>query len=501
MVSGGTCTATTGTCATAAGQVPDLAGGAQSITVKGGLSGQSVTVASGVTYDPTVNFASGTALSINSGGAGQTTIIRTGAGYGVHGLAANTVYNVVWNAISGGVNVGTFTSTATGGVPIPGTQFSIPSDSSGIHIIDIETASGASAIFGSTAVKDVAPSEAPFSGADTTDYGDLLFNNIALLSSSPSVASIGSPESISGSGLQSGAAYVIALSTVSNSVSTNAPALGTFTATAAGSVPAGTSVTLTDTPTTLETGTVEYFQIQTTAHFSTTTTPDATAKFVLASNANLNMTSAPEGHAVLINAHALNAGSVYSIIFNYVQSIASPLVYTGTPVGVVAPNAVGAGSATFNVPANAVSGVTYTIQLVTNGAGAGGAASGAAILDIPLTLTVGSVNTGTCNTTSCMAVNGSPTQTTQGAYTGISSSFTNNSNAPVTGFVYAVVHNALGQTVDISTATVSAPAGGQVSAFNALFGLAPGTYSVTMFITSSAGTAISSTSTVSVTIP
>ena len=32
----------------------------------------------------------------------------------------------------------TFTSTATGGIPVPGVQITIPSDTSGLHIIDIQ---------------------------------------------------------------------------------------------------------------------------------------------------------------------------------------------------------------------------------------------------------------------------------------------------------------------------------------------------------------------------
>jgi hypothetical protein len=116
-------------------------------------------------------------------------------------------------------------------------------------------------------------------------------------------------------------------------------------------------------------------------------------------------------------------------------------------------------------------------------------------------VTVGSVNTGSCNSTTCMTVSGTPAQAQQGSYTGVTSTFTNNSNSPVTAFVYAVVHNALGQTVDISTATVTASTGGSATAFNALFGLAPGTYSVTIFATSSSGVAISGPSTASVTIP
>jgi len=510
MVSGGTCTTTTGTCSTVAGQVPDIAGGAQNAVVTGALSGVVVTSTGAITYHPLVGpTTAGQALSINSGGAGQTSVLRTGVGYGVHGLLANTVYNIVWNAISGSSIVGTFTSTATGGVPIPGTQFTVPSDSSGLHIVVIQTAAGASAIFGSLLLGQTVPSETPFSSADTTGFGDLLFNNIALLQAAPSVAVIGSPEALSGSGLSGGASYVVALGCNNNvapcagkgTVLTNAPALATFTATSSGSVPSGTSITLADTPTTLETGTVEYFSIQTDAHYGVSTTSDAYAQFVLAASANLNMTSAPTGHPVVITAHALNSGgAVYNIVFNYVQSSFNSLSYTGTTVGVIAPNSVGAGSATFNVPAGAATGAT-TVQLVVSTQGTNGDAVGTAVLDTPLSITVGSVSTTSCNTTSCMAATGTPAQGTQGAYSGVTSSFTNNSNAPVTGFVYAVVHNALGQTVDISTATISAPAGGSVSAFNALFGLPPGTYSVSLFVTSSAGTAISSTSTVSVTIP
>lgn len=507
MVSGGTIAVASGAGTTAAGQVPDLAGGAQSITATGSVSGATATAAGAVFYAPQVNSAAGvSALSINQGGAGQTTVIRTGVNYGIHGLSANTAYSIVWNAISGSQILGTFTSTATGGVPIPGTQVTIPSDSSGVHILDIETSSGASAIFGSLAAGQITPAEsiAPANfpnGVYTSAFGDLLFSNIALLSASPSVATIGSPETITGTGLAAGGSYVIALGTsVAGTVSLTAPALATFTATSAGAVPSGTAITLGDTPTSIETGTVEYFSIQTAAHYGVTTAEDAYAEFVLAASANLNMTSAPTGHAVVLTAHALNPTAVYDIVFNYVQSAFVSTSYTGTTVGVIAPNSVGAGSATFDVPPGAATGPTV-VQLVVATKGTNGDVVGTAVLNTPLSLTVGSVSSTSCNSTSCVSATGTPTQTTQGIYNGVTTSFTNNSNAPVTGFVYAVVHNALGQTVDISTATITAPAGGSATAFNALFGLPPGTYSVSIFVTSSSGTAISTTSTASVTIP
>jgi hypothetical protein len=504
MVSGGTCTTTSGgTCSTVAGKVPDIAGGLQNTVVTGGLSGQVVTTAGAVTYVAISDFASGQTLSINSGGAGQTSVIRSQAGYGIHGLAGNTVYNIMWNAISGGINVGTFTSTSTGAIPIPGVQFTVPSDSSGIHILDIQTAGGASAFFGSTILGESTPSETPFSSTDTTAFGDMLFNNIALLQASPSVAVVGSPESLSGTGLSAGATYVVALGTGAGTVSVSAPALATFVATSAGGVPGGTSITLADTSSVLETGTLMYISVQTAAHFGVSGTSDAYAQFVLASSANLNMTSAPAGHPVTLSAHSLNAGAVhgvYSIVFNYVQSPISSTSFTGTTVGVIAPNSVGAGSATFNIPASALPG-TYVVQLVVSGAGTGGAPVGTAVLDTPLQVTVGGTSGSCANEgTACMGISGTPAISHTSVGTIITASFTNNSNAPQTGYVYAVVHNALGQTVYYTTATVSPAAGASQSGQLVLFGLAPGTYSATIFVVSTSGTAISGTTLVSVTI-
>jgi len=161
-------------------------------------------------------------------------------------------------------------------------------------------------------------------------------------------------------------------------------------------------------------------------------------------------------------------------------------------VGAILSNNVGAGTSTFTVP-NIATG-SYSVELQRVGTTTIDA------LSQPPTLTVSSVSTQTCNTTSCMTASGSPTETTIGATKFVQTSFSNTSNAPVTAIVYAVVHNAQGQTVAYSTATVTAAAGGSTTAYDALFGLAPGTYSVTVFATSTSGTAISTTSTATVTI-
>jgi hypothetical protein len=204
---------------------------------------------------------------------------------------------------------------------------------------------------------------------------------------------------------------------------------------------------------------------------------------------------------VILSAHALNAGAGYNVLFApYTTSNG----VSGTVVGAILANSQGAGSGTFTVPttiqtstgAQAVSsGQGYTVELQKVGT-----TSGVAIAS-PATLTVGSVSSSSCNTTTCVTANGSPTQTTIGSNKATQSSFTNNSNAPITAIVYAVVHNAAGQTVAYSTATLTnVPAGSSATAYNVLFGLAPGTYSVTIFVTSTSGTAISGTSTVSVTV-
>ena len=115
----------------------------------------------------------------------MTTTIRTGDGYGVHGLRANAAYNIVWNAISGSITVGTFTSTSTGGIPGSGISFAIPSGSSGIHILDLQSASGASALYAGQVYDQATPTEPPFNGTYTTVYGDMLFNEVARPSIAP----------------------------------------------------------------------------------------------------------------------------------------------------------------------------------------------------------------------------------------------------------------------------------------------------------------------------
>jgi hypothetical protein len=474
-------------------------------------------VTGAVSYDPAIlgtpaapsSCTTSCALSVVSGISSSTTILRTGIGFGVHGLDANTEYYIVWNGQQG--TYYSFVSTATGGIPVPGVQITIPADTSGIHIIDIQKASsfGTSAIFGGTLQGDYEDSDSGLglvSPFDHTGFGDMLFLEGASLIATPTVANVGDSTVLSGTGLAANTLYDVGVSiagvgssspaspstcALGSSPDANPPStiIGSFTSTSSGAVPAGTSVKITDMATYPgdEQGTLYCAYAQTAATFGSTTATGI-AEFELQASATLNMTSAPVGHNVIVSAHALAPSTAYNIIFNP-QTSASGVI-SGTVVGAILSNSVGAGSATITVPSIAAG--TYSVELQ-----AVGKTTTDAIAVAP-TLTVGSVST-SCNSTTCTAASGA-TQTTVGTNNGITSTWTNNSNAPVTEYVYAVVHNALGQTVDISTATISVSAGGSSTAFNVLFGLPPGTYSVTLFATSESGVAISASTPVSVTI-
>lgn len=100
----------------------------------------------------------------------------------------------------------------------------------------------------------------------------------------------------------------------------------------------------------------------------------------------------------------------------------------------------------------------------------------------------------------CFIEIGSPVDASVGPYHSVEISYANIVNDTVTGVVFMVVHNHLGQTVQISTATLVLSAGANGTAYPVSFGLAPGQYSATLFTTSTAGTAISFTTTVSFTV-
>ncbi len=74
----------------------------------------------------------------------------------------------------------------------------------------------------------------------------------------------------------------------------------------------------------------------------------------------------------------------------------------------------------------------------------------------------------------------------------------NNNDSQAVGIVYGTYHNSSGQTVSITTATITPSAGGTGTAFLAGFGLRPGQYIVDVFVITPNGIAISAVSTLTV---
>jgi hypothetical protein len=95
---------------------------------------------------------------------------------------------------------------------------------------------------------------------------------------------------------------------------------------------------------------------------------------------------------------------------------------------------------------------------------------------------------------------GNPVYTQVGPYDVIEISYTNLCSGNVLGIVFAVVHNMLGQTVEISTGTLLLAPGANGTAFAVVFGSPDGEYSGTLFAASASGVALSTTITVAFTV-
>ena len=105
-----------------------------------------------------------------------------------------------------------------------------------------------------------------------------------------------------------------------------------------------------------------------------------------------------------------------------------------------------------------------------------------------------------CVAASCWFQDGPASYAGFGAYQSIAITYTSTLNSPSMGIVFAVIHNYMGQTTEISTATLSLGAGANGTAYPLVFGLPPAEYSATLFVTSVSGVAISSSTTLPLTV-
>jgi hypothetical protein len=470
----------------------EIAGGTYTLTVQGTTTGNVATAS--ITISPQVfGAALSNAVDVRAGDTLAIISTTTVGTQGVHGLLPNTAYSIKFGGGSNATTVGSFTSTAQGLIPA-GTQFVVPSGVSGRQIIDIvNPTTGESAIYGNIIPRDHGISQFRGAAASTdvrvttaqaaTGLTILLTGRITL---NPTVGTVGSVVSVSAQGLQPDKAYYVVLP--------NGIAYASATSTSTGSI-----INMNFTwPAIATTASNEQGLSQTVCISSTASTGNCdggTGTFVLQASATLSPTGGPAGSSVSLTAKGLASGQAYNIVWDYAVVAATGNTFTGTVVGGLSGGTDGNAIVTFTVPSTAAAGL-HSIELARTGCGA---ATTCVALVSPLTFNVGGTVGQGCTGTGCFTSTTGPSTTMISGQTFVTITYTNNGNTTITGIVYAVVHNSLGQTVQYTTGTITPAAGASAEAFLALAGLPTGTYTVTVFVITTSGTAISTTSTVSVT--
>lgn len=105
-----------------------------------------------------------------------------------------------------------------------------------------------------------------------------------------------------------------------------------------------------------------------------------------------------------------------------------------------------------------------------------------------------------CSSGNCWTEASPPAFVHLAGYSGFTITYVNGFSTNMTGIVFMVVHNSLGQTVEISTGGLSLAAGANGTAYTVTNGLAPGQYAATFFATATSGYAISSSTNGSFTV-
>lgn len=474
--------------------LPDLAAGSYKVTASGATTGDNAT---GIDYysatqlistvtDLVVvsNFYLPSALSAISVTQGRAVVLQTSStsgSEGIHGLKPSSSYEVRLDGPTGTL-LTTFTSTSGGAVPA-GTQFVVPAASSGVHIIDI-VQSGASVVIGKTVNLQAIGSTT----LEESTYGKLFINLSGSITVNPSAGNAGSVVTIGGTGLAASTSYSVQLAS-------NGIAYASFTTTSSGAIPAGVSFTFPAIAiggdTTAELGRSFTINLLNTA----TNNVDSTGTFLLQAHLTVAPSTAAPSASVKASATGLKASIGYNIVWD--AALNSNGLTTGTIVGSFTSGGDGTGSSNFTIPAAAASG-SHSVSLLRTNQSLG--ATGITFrLVTPATVTV-SIGGAVLQGTSTLTASGAATQINLSGAPALQITYNNNVASAVTGIVYAVVHNAAGQTVYYTTATITPGAGATVTAYLILAGLPSGTYSVTLFAVTPSGVAISATSTATATI-
>ena len=257
----------------------------------------------------------------------------------ITGLKASTAYQITLGAHTGAPVLAEFTSDSRG--RSPAVSFTMPAAITEKHIIDVrEKATGLSAIYGNLRL----------TGVNNEQYTNLFIFAMTTLTLSPSRGGVGTEVTFTASNLRPGKDYTIS---TTPTIFTTVP----FTATAGGTIPAGTKATVQPTPTTEEIGTSITVLLKNAAGDTV-----GSATFVLFATATLDKTEVNPGDVVTITAKGLKAPpATYAVYVGFVSS-ANP----GILVGSIVPDASGTGSTTFIVPDGLTTG-THKVQLVRDG--------------------------------------------------------------------------------------------------------------------------------------
>lgn len=444
--------------------MPAVAGGSQTLTVSGTTSGNTASLTA--TVKPIIPTAAISPVSSPSSGllAGQTITLSSSATGGVQGLAASTAYTLMFDGPSG-TNVGTFTSTSSGTLPV-GVQLTLPAGSTGWHIVDF-TAAGVSAIY---------------AGIVSTgqQYTNLLVYMASSLTVLPSAGTAGTTVTVSGSALSASTSYAVQVNSIS---------YATFTSTATGAIPASTTFAFPNVSVDTCKGAANGNNLGQSCTINVITASGTVASaglFLLQAGMSLSPTAGAAGSSATASASGLSVSNNYNIVWD--AALTSQGITSGIVVGTIVPLSDGTGSATFTIPANAASGV-HSVSLVIGGLlGTTGAVF--QLITAP-TFNVGGV-TGAVGT-STLTPSGTPAKSTTGPTPAITASFTNTLSTSLTVYMWVSVTNSAGQSVGVLAggATIGA---GQTVSIPAPINLPSGSYTGTVFCTTSSGVVISTTS-------
>lgn len=479
------------------GPAPEVAGGTYTLTITGTSTGNVASI--GVIVAPVVL---GPALSVPAQTPGHTvafetsTTVNTPAStLGVHGLAANTLYSIMLDGPSG-VPLGTFTSTANGQVP-PGTEFTMPSGAAGVHYVDFElSGTTSSALFGNEIPNGVGAAQylgytqagTGLSTASTPVAAGLTIILAGTAALSPNVGGPTVMTTISGSGLTPNYAYYVLVTAPLQDESDVSYA--SFTATASGTIPPGTTFAIPNLQTSFDEGQGTAVTLCV-SHTAVTTDCESTATFILQSTMTLSNSSAAAGSTLSVSAGGLIFNQPYVVVFNYGVNTQGT-AYTGTVVGALLGGSDGTASGQFTVPA-ATSAGAYTVELVQSPCVAFPAC---VALTSPPTLTVTAPPT-TGLTTKTFSPVGSATESVVSGQPTVSQGFTNTGSTTLSVYMWASVQNAAGQTVGVYLGSATVASGATTTIGAALFNLPSGTYTATVFLTTTSGIVVSTTSTTS----